>query len=273
MKHRTFLVFVFFSDLFMSVAALAGIFYLRFRADLIPSQVELYYSDLLFPALLLYLYWLVFYLYFDLYSFPAAPSRFDETVRVYKAHFYGILFLYLLTFDITQPLSLGRLALLAYMLLHGGLTVLGRLWIISLQRRNYLRGIGLKNVLIVGFNEYGFDIFGKIREFPALGYKVQGFITLDMAKHGGKSHEGIDVLGDVDALPEIIREHEIRELVIAFESTNHEKLLDVVSRVGRLNVGIKIIPDMYDIISGQARTNQIYGFPLIDIFPQLMPRW
>jgi exopolysaccharide biosynthesis polyprenyl glycosylphosphotransferase len=38
-------------------------------------------------------------------------------------------------------------------------------------------------------------------------------------------------------------------------------------------VGLKIMPDLYDIISGQARTNQIYGFPLIEITPQLMPPW
>ncbi len=273
MKHRTFLILVFLSDLVMSVAALLVMFFLRFRAGIIPSPVELYYSDLIFPAAVLYLYWLAFYLYFDLYSFPAAPSRFDETLRIFKTHIYGILFLFLLTFDITRPLSLGRLSLLAYMVIHGGFTVLGRIFVISIQRNRYLRGIGLKNVLIVGFNEYGFDIFRKIRDFPALGYKVVGFITLDLARHGGKNYEGVDVLGDVDGLPELIQSLEIRELVIAFESSNHEKLLDVISGVGRLNVGLKIIPDMYDIISGQARTNQIYGFPLIDIFPQLMPRW
>ncbi len=38
-------------------------------------------------------------------------------------------------------------------------------------------------------------------------------------------------------------------------------------------VGIKISPDMYDIISGQARTNQIYGLPLIEILPEFMPAW
>ena len=39
------------------------------------------------------------------------------------------------------------------------------------------------------------------------------------------------------------------------------------------DVSIKIIPDMYDIISGQARTNQIYGFPLIEIMPHIMQPW
>ena len=38
-------------------------------------------------------------------------------------------------------------------------------------------------------------------------------------------------------------------------------------------VSMKIIPDLYDIISGQARTNEIYGFPLIEIMPEIMQPW
>jgi exopolysaccharide biosynthesis polyprenyl glycosylphosphotransferase len=30
---------------------------------------------------------------------------------------------------------------------------------------------------------------------------------------------------------------------------------------------------LYEILSGQAKTSQIYGIPLIDIMPQLMPEW
>jgi len=33
------------------------------------------------------------------------------------------------------------------------------------------------------------------------------------------------------------------------------------------------VPDLYEIMSGQARTSQIYGMPLIDIMPELMPEW
>jgi len=39
------------------------------------------------------------------------------------------------------------------------------------------------------------------------------------------------------------------------------------------NIKIKIVPDLYEILSGQARTSQIYGMPLIDIMPELMPEW
>ena len=32
-----------------------------------------------------------------------------------------------------------------------------------------------------------------------------------------------------------------------------------------------IMPDMYEIVSGMARTNQIYGVPLIEVMPEIMP--
>jgi len=77
----------------------------------------------------------------------------------------------------------------------------------------------------------------------------------------------------VEDLPGIIREHEIHEVLIALDSKDHDRLLEIIGRCDGSGVGLKIVPDLYDIISGQARTNQIYGFPLIEISPQLMPPW
>jgi exopolysaccharide biosynthesis polyprenyl glycosylphosphotransferase len=47
----------------------------------------------------------------------------------------------------------------------------------------------------------------------------------------------------------------------------------VISKLEHEEVGLKIVPDLYEILSGQARTSQIYGMPLIDIMPELMPEW
>jgi exopolysaccharide biosynthesis polyprenyl glycosylphosphotransferase len=273
MKKQTFILFIMLSDLLMTVSALYLTYLFRFHFNFFSNPVEIYPSDLLIPALILYLYWLVFYFYYGLYQFPVAPSRFDESTRTVRAHFTGIIILFLITFDLYHPFALSRLTLVAYFFILTVLVALGRVFIISVQRRRFERGVGLSPVLIVGFNELAFDIFDKIEQFKALGYKVLGFITLNPEKHSGDSYRDLPVLGGIDALPVLIGKHHIRELIIAFETGNHDKLLDVIDRVGRIDVGLKIIPDMYDIISGQARTNQIYGFPLIDIFPQLMPYW
>jgi exopolysaccharide biosynthesis polyprenyl glycosylphosphotransferase len=81
------------------------------------------------------------------------------------------------------------------------------------------------------------------------------------------------VLGVIEDLPAMIKQHQVREVLIALDSADHQRLLEIVGLCAPYKVGIKIIPDLYDIISGQARTNQIYGFPLIEITPQLMPPW
>ena len=62
-------------------------------------------------------------------------------------------------------------------------------------------------------------------------------------------------------------------MLIALDSTEHDKMLEVISSCNSHAVSMKIIPDLYDIISGQARTNQIYGFPLIEIMPEIMQPW
>ncbi|HJW30512.1 MAG TPA: sugar transferase, partial [Saprospiraceae bacterium] len=80
-------------------------------------------------------------------------------------------------------------------------------------------------------------------------------------------------LGEIKDLEKIIESNKIREVLITLRSSEHETLLDVVGRTSGSNVGLKIMPDLYDIISGQARTREIYGFPLIDINPELQRPW
>jgi lipopolysaccharide/colanic/teichoic acid biosynthesis glycosyltransferase len=38
-------------------------------------------------------------------------------------------------------------------------------------------------------------------------------------------------------------------------------------------VRIKIIPDMYDILAGSVKMTSIFGAPLIEVNPQIMPAW
>ena len=49
--------------------------------------------------------------------------------------------------------------------------------------------------------------------------------------------------------------------------------MEVISLSESKGVGLKIVPDLYEILSGQARSSQLYGMPLIDIMPELMPEW
>ncbi|MDA3871112.1 MAG: sugar transferase [Candidatus Marinimicrobia bacterium] len=261
------------SDIIAITVAFFVTFIFRYKLNIFSNEAELYFFDILIPAVVLSLFWIILFFYYGLYQFPVAPSRTDENLKVLKATFYGVIILFIITFNLYKPLSITRITLLFYWLALMFFTILGRSFLISFRRRRLENGIGLSNVLIVGWNPFAFNIFDKIEKFPALGYRVIGFISLNYSQNNGKKYKGKEVIGSIDSLPQLIKDNNIGELVIAFETSNHKRLLDVIDRVGNMDVGLKIIPDMYDIISGQARTNQIYGFPLIDIFPRLMPNW
>lgn len=84
---------------------------------------------------------------------------------------------------------------------------------------------------------------------------------------------GVPVLGNLNRLADIILRHQVEDVLIALQKQDQDALVKIIAQTDGLPVSLKIVPDLYSIITGQARTNQIYGFPLIEILPQYMPAW
>ena len=70
-----------------------------------------------------------------------------------------------------------------------------------------------------------------------------------------------------------MRKHEIEEAIIAIESSEHHKIQRIIDDLEGTNVLIKIIPDMYDILSGSVKMTSIFGTPLIEVNSEIMPAW
>jgi exopolysaccharide biosynthesis polyprenyl glycosylphosphotransferase len=135
-----------------------------------------------------------------------------------------------------------------------------------------IKGIGRRCAVIVGFNSKAQEVHDQIIEHPALGLDVEAYVAVNH-ENIGKSYKGIRVKGSLDELLDIVYKNKASEVIIALEKENHDLLVDVISRLENKGIGLKIVPDLYEILSGQARTSQLYGIPLIDIMPELMPEW
>jgi exopolysaccharide biosynthesis polyprenyl glycosylphosphotransferase len=135
-----------------------------------------------------------------------------------------------------------------------------------------IKGIGRRCGLVIGFNDKGKEVLDSISNAPALGLDIEAFVAVKN-ENIGKEHNGIKVEGTTDQLVEIIEKYNAKEIIIALEKEDHDILVDVISKTEGKNLSLKIVPDLYEILSGQARTSQIYGMPLIDIMPELMPEW
>jgi len=227
------------------------------------------------PMFAICIYWLVVFFLFGLYRSWYAQSRFDEFVTISKATVFGVLVLFFAIFVDDQgtgsPMQ-SRFVIFGYWMLVTGFVGTGRFLQHTFQRRLLEAGIGLHNTLIVGWSNKAMQLFDTVQHYPALGYRVVGFVSATTGADV-QNYKGVPIFPSVEQLPTLIDSHEVRDVLIALDSTEHDKLLWVIAACNSHEVSLKIIPDLYDIISGQARTNQIYGFPLIEIMPELMQPW
>jgi exopolysaccharide biosynthesis polyprenyl glycosylphosphotransferase len=227
-------------------------------------------------SLVLFAFWYLLFVLYGNYRIWYTRSRIDEFIAIVKGVSIGVFIIFIITSDLkndlSHPLRTSRLLILSYWALMIFFVGSGRVLLRTLHRRLLAAGIGHKKTLIVGWGKKAWELFDKVCEAPAMGYDVVGFVKAS-AKNKKKKHKEMPLVGKLDQLHQIIRKKDIQEILIALPGRSESLLQQVIAECDGTTVGLKIVPDLYDVIIGQVRTNQIYGFPLIEILPQLMQPW
>ena len=216
--------------------------------------------------------WLLLFLFYGLYRGDQSQSRLDEVIAVFKVVTLGCLLLFVATFDLHTGFSFTRALMISYWMAMVGLVAGGRIGLRSLQRRLVSSGIGRRHALIVGCDTRGERLLQELLLSPAQGYEVAGFVRA----RGEEPREevgGLPVLGEIDDLPGIAARAHAEVVIIALRSNSHEEILEIVAAGHGHPLTFSITPDLYDIVTGHVRTNQIYGVPLMELRPQLMAPW
>lgn len=227
------------------------------------------------PMFVIYFYWLIIFTFVGMYRTWFASSRFDEISSLFKATFFGIFLLFFLIFidDYMHNVATAtRILIFIYWGLFLFFVGSGRIIIRSVQRNLLIKGIGRRCALIIGFNPRAFETFDTVTQARGLGIDIEAFVAVK-EENVGKDYKGKKVEGTINQLNELIEKYCAKEIIIALDRENNDVLIDVISKCEGKNLSLKIVPDLYEILSGQARTSQIYGMPLIDIMPELMPEW
>lgn len=230
----------------------------------------------IFPSIIIiYFYWLIIFTFFGMYRTWFASSRFDEISTLFKTTFIGIFILFFVIFisDFLEGSeSSNRILIFIYWFFLFFFVAVSRLVLRSFQRRLIIKGIGRRGTVIVGYNLKANEAHDQILDHPALGLDVVAYVAIN-AENIGKKYKNIEVKDSLDNLLDVINQTHASEVIIALEKEDHDLLVDIISKVENKSIGLKIVPDLYEILSGQARTSQLYGIPLIDIMPELMPEW
>ncbi|NQS97787.1 MAG: sugar transferase [candidate division Zixibacteria bacterium] len=256
-------------DFFAFLMAHCAIYYLRFRSGLFGAPVG--YWSLLIPALVTSAYWLVIFAMLGQYRPLYGKSRLDSLLATMKSTAVGIFIIFfLMTLDKEAPFTKGNVTLLIYWALLVGFAGGGRIVLRTVQHILLMKGVALSPALIVGFNERGKKLLDQTIRFPVMGYKVMGFVD-DKFTEG--VHRDIRVLGLVDDLYRLIPDYGVMEVILALSREDESLMERVIGICGLLGVRIKIMPELYHLVSGQVKVMGLYGVPLVEVFPDLMPPW
>ncbi|HRO42298.1 MAG TPA: sugar transferase [Flavipsychrobacter sp.] len=224
-------------------------------------------SLLLIPAGWLFLY-LLSGTYFDLYR----KSRLNEINRTLISCIIGSVLIALFAFaNDANNYSYFIKMTGRYLLIHTLCTVFFRLLILNNVKRRIQKGKVGFNTLIIGGNDKAIDLYKQLSE-KGLGNIFKGFIYSNLESSNGMS-KYLPQLGNLKELERIIDKYQIEEVIVAVDSSEHHLLEDILTRLCYRPVYVKVLPDLYDIISGSVKTSNVYDAVLIQIPPDLMPDW
>jgi lipopolysaccharide/colanic/teichoic acid biosynthesis glycosyltransferase len=225
---------------------------------------------------LVFAFWFLLFAFYGLYRSWYAHSRVDELVSIGKTVSLGVFLIFVVTIeprqDASNPLSTSRILIFSYWLLMIVAVGAGRVALRTFQRTLLEAGIGMRKALIVGCGGKARELYDQIRKFPALGYDIAGFID-DCGPPLQEAYKACPFLGALAEIHEIARHEKVEEIIIALEDENRQKIAEIFTQCSDLAVTFKVMPALFDVILGQARTNQIYGSPLIEVMPLSMPAW
>jgi len=259
------------SDVLMLNLALIFTYMIRFHSGLFdnPTSLSLDYYFNSGIWLLLTSFFIFLFILNGLYSMRWDVSRFDKVIRVSRVLLFGAFILFIITLDPGRIFSPARLTIVIYTLILFLLVNAGRLFIISIEKRMALLEYAPHNTLLVGSDKKALKILDEIKKNPHLLYQVIGFVAKTKPE---KKVENLPYLGSYRQISKIIRDRGVVEVIIAIDDQSPDEVLNIVSQGENMRVSFKVIPEMYDVISG-LKTEEVLGHPLIRLFPEHMLPW
>lgn len=121
-----------------------------------------------------------------------------------------------------------------------------------------------KRILIVGAGDAGAMLVREIQNNPSLGLEAAAFVDDDPGKNK-KMLLGLPVKGGRDSIPELVKELEINEIIIAMPSISNTIKKEIIDICKKTPASLKILPDIYHSSNGTSIVNQLRNVQMEDL--------
>jgi len=249
---KTRFIFFLAADVILIFLAVFLAFLIRFDAK-IPPQYSIFIPRMI---ILTVIFTIPVFYFQKLYSFSWAYVSTSELISLFKATTISFFFLGItiyiskyFPFFTNFPRSTLFISYFLVFIFCGGIRFVKRVWLQMVRKG----GTGEKErILIVGAGDAGEQILRSILMSKSSPYLPVGFIDDDLIKQGIIIH-GIKVLGKTSDIPKIVKDRQIKQLIIAFPSAGTKAIKNIVEITRKAGFKkIKIVPPITEIINGSV---------------------
>jgi exopolysaccharide biosynthesis polyprenyl glycosylphosphotransferase len=277
-RHQTIATFYLLGDLVATAAAFLAAWSLRFDFQIVPVTKDVpafgRYLELLPFVIVL---WPIVFYFHGLYQNRRDRSRVDEALTVVLAVALGSVLLSVVIAWYRPPAAPGSPEYFTYsrwfLLFFAGMDL-----VFVVLARNLLRFLlrrfrpSTQKILVVGAGALGQEITHKINAHRDLGFEVVGFVDDDEALLGSE-RAGVPVLGNSDAVLELIAAHEVAQLYIALPLDAHRRMMQILEAVSKEIVEVKLVPDILQFAALSATVEDVDGTPVINLSQVPLQGW
>jgi Undecaprenyl-phosphate glucose phosphotransferase len=260
------------SDLAATFVALAGAYWLRFEAEIIPVTKGVPPASsylLLFPFIAV-LWPLVFYFH-GLYQVRRNRSSIEEGFAVLVATALAtLLFIGITTFS--RGFDYSRAVLALFFASDVLLVFAGRTAIRRYLEEAWRHGYGVRRVLVVGAGKLGRAVVDKLAEHPETGLRAVGFVDDDPEKNG-LAYRGVAIVGRTADAARVVEERGVDAVFLALPLEAHRAMLDVLKDVARTVADVRVVPDLLQYITFRAGVEDLDGLPVVHLTQVPLTGW
>ena len=271
---RTLLVMA--TDLMAIGAGCCLAYWLRFYSPLvalIPIQHGYNPNDYIAIMPFIWIIWLAALRFENLYRRRSRVFDFNVVRRIFTGSCLALLVLIALNFY----LPLGVYSRVLSLFMAGSVVaalVASRIVLHYLFQWLVLsRGIGQSRTVILGGGPLAEQVYRSLERHPERGMKPVGLILGRSATSGLHLPEGLPVLGPVDDLEALLREHRIDEVILAQPEIDYERIPRLLVECERAMAVFRIVPETTELLLSGMTVETIDGIPLLGIRETPLQGW
>ena len=231
---------------------------------------EFYLGVILIP-----LFWLVLYYFTGYYKDVYRKSRLAEFGQTFFSTLTGtvVIFFAVILDDIVgnyHSYYQSFLVLFGFQFL---LTYIPRLLVTTSTLKRIAQGKIRFNTLLIGGGPAALEVYREISgQRESTGNYFIGFLKSD-ADENSVLDACIPCLGRLEELDRVVTDLQVEEIIIAISTGTTGDLEKIIGTLHTVQIPIKAIPGLNDLLTGNIKLRNLFGTPLIEVSPYLIPEW